>query len=34
MDPLAGYQVTHEAIEKAHDPPEDGLRPTMIEAVQ
>jgi len=34
MDPLAVYQVTREAIEKAHDPPEDGLRPTMIESVQ
>jgi len=34
MDPLAVYQVTREAIDKAHDPPEDGLRPTMIEAVQ
>ncbi|MDT3434215.1 pyruvate dehydrogenase (acetyl-transferring) E1 component subunit alpha [Haloarcula sp. 1CSR25-25] len=34
MDPLAVYQVTREAVEKAHDPPEDGLRPTMIEAVQ
>ncbi|KOX95239.1 pyruvate dehydrogenase (acetyl-transferring) E1 component subunit alpha [Haloarcula rubripromontorii] len=34
MDPLAVYQVTREAVDKAHDPPEDGLRPTMIEAVQ
>ncbi|MGB9951624.1 pyruvate dehydrogenase (acetyl-transferring) E1 component subunit alpha [Haloarcula marismortui] len=34
MDPLAVYQVTREAVEKAHDPPGDGLRPTMIEAVQ
>ncbi|MCJ0620597.1 pyruvate dehydrogenase (acetyl-transferring) E1 component subunit alpha [Haloarcula hispanica] len=34
MDPLAVYQVTREAVDKAHDPPEGELRPTMIEAVQ
>ncbi|WP_089670404.1 pyruvate dehydrogenase (acetyl-transferring) E1 component subunit alpha [Halobacterium jilantaiense] len=34
MDPLAVYQVTRDAIEKAKDPDEDELRPTMIEAVQ
>ncbi|WP_424002160.1 pyruvate dehydrogenase (acetyl-transferring) E1 component subunit alpha [Haloarcula salina] len=34
MDPLAVYQVTREAIEKARDPPEGQRRPTMIEAVQ
>jgi len=34
MDPLAVYQVTREAVEKARDPPEDRRRPTMIEAVQ
>ncbi|WP_276273917.1 pyruvate dehydrogenase (acetyl-transferring) E1 component subunit alpha [Haloarcula litorea] len=34
MDPLAVYQVTAEAVEKARNPPADGLRPTMIEAVQ
>jgi len=34
MDPLAVYKVTKEAVEKAKDPDEDELRPTMIEAVQ
>ena len=34
MDPLAVYQVTSEALEKARNPGEDELRPTMIEAVQ
>ncbi|WP_122088007.1 pyruvate dehydrogenase (acetyl-transferring) E1 component subunit alpha [Halalkalicoccus subterraneus] len=34
MDPLAVYQVTREAVEKAKDPEEGQLRPTLIEAVQ
>ena len=34
MDPLAVYAVTEAAVEKARDPPEDRLRPTLIEAVQ
>ncbi len=34
MDPLAVYQVTKNAIEKAKNPDEGELRPTMIEAVQ
>jgi pyruvate dehydrogenase E1 component alpha subunit len=34
MDPLAVYQVTSEAVEKARDPDGEQLRPTMIEAVQ
>jgi pyruvate dehydrogenase E1 component alpha subunit len=34
MDPLAVYKVTKAALEKAKDPDEDELRPTMIEAVQ
>lgn len=34
MDPLAVYRVTSEALEKARDPPEGELRPTLIEAVQ
>ena len=34
MDPLAVYKVTKEALEKARDPDEDELRPTLIEAVQ
>jgi pyruvate dehydrogenase E1 component alpha subunit len=34
MDPLAVYQVTREAVEKAKDPEEGELRPTLIEAVQ
>ena len=34
MDPLAVYQVTKKAIEKAKNPDEDELRPTLIEAVQ
>ena len=34
MDPLAVYKATTEAIEKAKDPDEDELRPTLIEAVQ
>ena len=36
MDPLATYQVTRAAVEKAksEDPEDEELRPTMIEAVQ
>jgi len=34
MDPLAVYQVTQGAIEKARDPSEGERRPTLIEAVQ
>jgi pyruvate dehydrogenase E1 component alpha subunit len=34
MDPLAVYQVTKEAVEKARDPAEGEHRPTMIEALQ
>jgi pyruvate dehydrogenase E1 component alpha subunit len=34
MDPLAVYQVTREAVEKAKDPDDGELRPTLIEAVQ
>jgi pyruvate dehydrogenase E1 component alpha subunit len=34
MDPLAVYQVTEAAVEKAKDPAEGELRPTLIEAVQ
>ncbi|WP_373190176.1 pyruvate dehydrogenase (acetyl-transferring) E1 component subunit alpha [Halolamina sp.] len=34
MDPLAVYKVTQEALEKARNPEDDQLRPTMIEAVQ
>jgi pyruvate dehydrogenase E1 component alpha subunit len=34
MDPLAVYKVTRDAIEKAKDPGEGELRPTLIEAVQ
>ncbi|MHC3437008.1 pyruvate dehydrogenase (acetyl-transferring) E1 component subunit alpha [Natrialbaceae archaeon A-gly3] len=34
MDPLAVYKVTRDALEKAKDPDEDELRPTLIEAVQ
>jgi len=34
MDPLAVYKVTQDALEKARNPGEDQLRPTMIEAVQ
>ena len=34
MDPLAVYQVTREAVEKAKDPAEGELRPTLIEAIQ
>lgn len=34
MDPLAVYKVTREAVEKAKNPGEDELRPTLIEAVQ
>ncbi|GAA0669903.1 pyruvate dehydrogenase (acetyl-transferring) E1 component subunit alpha [Natronoarchaeum mannanilyticum] len=34
MDPLAVYKVTREAIEKAKDPDDGELRPTLIEAVQ
>jgi pyruvate dehydrogenase E1 component alpha subunit len=34
MDPLAVYKVTKEAVNKAKNPSEDELRPTLIEAVQ
>ncbi|WP_232703490.1 pyruvate dehydrogenase (acetyl-transferring) E1 component subunit alpha [Halobacterium wangiae] len=34
MDPLAVYKVTKAAVEKAKDPDEGELRPTLIEAVQ
>ena len=34
MDPLAVYQVTREAIQKARNPEEGERRPTLIEAVQ
>ncbi len=34
MDPLAVYQVTNAAVEKAKNPEEGQLRPTLIEAVQ
>ncbi|SFC14649.1 pyruvate dehydrogenase E1 component alpha subunit [Halobiforma haloterrestris] len=34
MDPLAVYKVTRDAVEKAKNPDEDELRPTLIEAVQ
>ncbi|WP_369684450.1 pyruvate dehydrogenase (acetyl-transferring) E1 component subunit alpha [Haloarchaeobius sp. HME9146] len=34
MDPLAMYEVTRDALEKAKDPDEDKRRPTLIEAVQ
>jgi len=34
MDPLAVYQVTKEAVDKARDPDEGERRPTLIEAVQ
>ncbi|RDI71915.1 pyruvate dehydrogenase (acetyl-transferring) E1 component subunit alpha [Halopelagius longus] len=34
MDPLAVYAATRAAVEKAKDPDEDELRPTLIEAVQ
>jgi len=34
MDPLAVYQVTKEAVDKARNPDEGERRPTMIEAVQ
>ncbi len=34
MDPLAVYQVTRDAVEKAKDPGPGELRPTLIEAVQ
>jgi pyruvate dehydrogenase E1 component alpha subunit len=33
MDPLAVYAVTKAAVEKARDPDEDELRPTLVEAV-
>jgi len=33
MDPLAVYQATSEAVEKAKDPGSDEVRPTLIEAV-
>ena len=33
MDPLATYAVTREAVEKARDPGEEEMRPTLIEAV-
>jgi pyruvate dehydrogenase E1 component alpha subunit len=34
MDPLAVYEVTREAVEKAKEPDDGELRPTLIEAVQ
>jgi len=34
MDPLASYQVTRDALEKAKNPSNGELRPTLIEAVQ
>jgi len=34
MDPLAVYKVTKDAVDKAKNPGEDELRPTLIEAVQ
>ena len=34
MDPLAVYQVTRDAVDKAKTPGENELRPTLIEAVQ
>ena len=34
MDPLAVYQVTRQALEKAKNPQDGQLRPTLIEAVQ
>ncbi len=34
MDPLAVYKVTRDAIQKAKNPGEGELRPTLIEAVQ
>ena len=34
MDPLAVYQVTRNAVERAKDEDSDGLRPTLIEAIQ
>jgi pyruvate dehydrogenase E1 component alpha subunit len=34
MDPLATYQVTRAAVDKAKAPNPDELRPTLIEAVQ
>jgi pyruvate dehydrogenase E1 component alpha subunit len=34
MDPLATYQVTREALQKAKNPDDGEMRPTMIEAVQ
>jgi pyruvate dehydrogenase E1 component alpha subunit len=34
MDPLAVYSVTKQAIQKAKNPDDDELRPTLIEAVQ
>ncbi len=34
MDPLAVYEVTREAIERAKDPGDGERRPTLIEAVQ
>ncbi|GAB3041456.1 pyruvate dehydrogenase (acetyl-transferring) E1 component subunit alpha [Natronobiforma cellulositropha] len=34
MDPLAVYNVTRDALEKARNPDDGELRPTLIEAVQ
>lgn len=34
MDPLAVYEVTRSAVEKAKNPSKEQLRPTLIEAVQ
>ncbi len=33
MDPLATYEVTRQAVQKARDPDADQMRPTLIEAV-
>ncbi|MFC3477995.1 pyruvate dehydrogenase (acetyl-transferring) E1 component subunit alpha [Halobacterium litoreum] len=34
MDPLAVYKVTKDALQKAKNPDDDELRPTLVEAVQ
>jgi len=33
MDPLAVYRVTAAAVERARNPPDDGVRPTLVEAL-
>ena len=33
MDPLATYEVTRQAVQKARNPDEDQMRPTLVEAV-